>query len=236
MKKLILLFVIISSMTNLVNAQWNQCDGPYGGIIMTLFSSNDTLFAGTNKGLYISFDNVNYWAKILDYGISDICINYQGVLFISTWSGLFTSNDWGTSWTQVNTPFPYSNEISINSLNEIFAATDYGLFISTDNGNTWIQNVGLSNNTCKSIEIDSNNNIYISVNQQIFKSLDNGNTWINTNFPTNLIGKLFINSSNQIFVCCSYYGLYRSNDNGITWNQIFNNEDVQAVTTNQGFS
>jgi hypothetical protein len=64
-------------------------------------------------------------------------------------SGLFLSNDNGSTWTPVNTGLSPTNHVNAFTVsgNYIFAGTyDVGVFLSTNNGTTWASiNTGLNN-------------------------------------------------------------------------------------------
>ncbi len=56
MKKTIFTLLIIHCSFIITNAQWHP-QGPYGGTVYCYTKSGLTLFAGTDRGIFLSTDN-----------------------------------------------------------------------------------------------------------------------------------------------------------------------------------
>ena len=104
MKKIYLLFIVLTGMLNIANAQWQQTNGPWGGGNISCFAvSGNNIFAGVAVPVY------------------------------GTGLGVFLSTDNGNSWTAVNTGLTNLNiqAIAISGSN-IFAGTNGGgIFLTT---------------------------------------------------------------------------------------------------------
>ncbi len=74
MKKLIFLTILALS-ANIANAQWQQANGPYGGIIHCIETSGTNIFAGTfGGGMFLSINKGSDWIEI-NNGLTDILIS-----------------------------------------------------------------------------------------------------------------------------------------------------------------
>ncbi len=117
MKKLLLLAaIILVNFVPLINAQWVQTNGPYGGNIGCFAVSPNgaggtNIFAGTNGGVFLSTDNGTSWTQINNgltgTDVRALTVSPNGAggtnIFAGTrYRGVFLSTNNGTSWTQVN--------------------------------------------------------------------------------------------------------------------------------------
>jgi len=105
MKKLsfVLGMLIIGLTSNVLQAQWVQTNGPYGGMINSLAVSGTNLFAGTGGGgVFLSTNNGTSWiATGLTKGwVSALAVSGTN-LFAGTEGGVFLSTNNGTSWTSI---------------------------------------------------------------------------------------------------------------------------------------
>jgi hypothetical protein len=77
--------------------------------LYTLLFINDSIYVGTNKGIFISSDYGNVWKQASEVGsilISTI-INFEGGIYAGSPSGkLFRSSDKGISWTDITYDLP----------------------------------------------------------------------------------------------------------------------------------
>ena len=101
---------------------------------------NDTIYASTPIGLYISTDLGKTWNSS---GFSDTLVNCitktDNYLYVGTFGGVFLSTDNGTKWIPRNSGINYCNALAISiSGNNIFIGTDNGVYLSADSGkNYW---------------------------------------------------------------------------------------------------
>ena len=167
---IILLILVLSASTLHAQDFWEQTNGPFGGIVLSLaINSTGHIFAGAGVGVFLSTDNGDTWTGINTglpsyTGVSSLAINSTGHIFAGTFQGgVFRSTDNGDTWTQINTGLTNLDvrSLAINSTGHIFAGTNGGAFRSTDNGDTWTQiNTGLTNTGVSSLAINSTGHIF----------------------------------------------------------------------------
>lgn len=135
--------------------------------------------------------------------VGDIKIDANGVLWISSYSGVSTFN--GTTFTKYNTSNSAiaSNailKIEIDGLGRKWMATQSN-GISRLNGSTWTNyttsNSGLPNNAIKDIAVDGLNNLWVATSAGLTKF--NGTTWTTYAALTN-INSLATDSNNGVWV------------------------------------
>ena len=87
-----------------VSAQWQQCDGIYGGTVNSIASSEPTVFATTNKGIYISNNNGVNWS-LNSFGgeqFAALAINGNYMYASPYWEiplpGIYFSTNNGANW------------------------------------------------------------------------------------------------------------------------------------------
>ena len=108
--------------------------------IRKLVEVDNTLYAGTNTGLYSYNDQEKKWE--LEYGNSILQVNgitgFDGNIYIGTTQGAFTALKGGKGWKQILANYTLHN-ISWADGN-IYAMTYNELLLSTDKGQSW-QNI-----------------------------------------------------------------------------------------------
>ena len=154
------------------------------------------IFAGTDNGLYRSYDVAKGWEK-LPFGegfASNVFVVYAsplvpGTIWVGTaGSGVLVSNDDGKTWSKVE---GVPDNIPVSSIasdpkrpNYIYVGTTQAFYLSRDGGRTWARrggNLPLGNYT--SILIDPNNTDEIFVSSAlesdggVYYSSDAGMKW-----------------------------------------------------------
>jgi ligand-binding sensor domain-containing protein len=101
-----------------------------------------TIFAGTDKGAFLSADNGDSWIAVSS-GLWDPCVLSLAVsgntIFAGTKDGVFRSADNGTSWNAVNASLRgiFVTTLAVSGIN-VFAGSCFGgLYLSNDNGTNW---------------------------------------------------------------------------------------------------
>lgn len=154
------------------------------------------IFAGTDNGLYRTYDMAKGWEKIpfgegLDENVFAVLTspNVPGTIWVGTaTSGVLVSKDDGKTWTKTNaTPdlIPVSSiAIDPDRPNLLYVGTTQSLYLSRDGGRTWLRRGGrLPLGNYNSILIDPTNpdQIFVSSslsnNGGIFYSEDAGMNW-----------------------------------------------------------
>ncbi len=231
MKKQILLLVILACYLNFSNAQWQQANGPYGGIVNCFAISGGNIFAGTSSGVYLSANNGISWSAV-DSGMPYIDVVslavsgsniFAGVGNPVTYigGGVYLSTNNGNSWVAVDSGLPantYVNVLAV-SRNNIFAGTNSGVYLSTNNGSKWTTvNSGLTDTLITSFVV-KDTNIFVGTQGGVYLSSDSGKSWTLKNngfdFMANSIWSLAL-SGDTIYAGTSW-GFYKSTDNGDNW-------------------
>ena len=157
LKRLMFLFIFFSTV--IVNAQWVQTNGPYGGFIEDIAISGNNIFAGTSGsgGVYLSTNNGTSWAAV-NNGLTNTSVQSLAVsgtnIFAGTQGGVFLSTNNGTSWTAVNHGLTNTSVLSLAVSgtnifagtwgNDIFEAAISDLLNYTDIGPTKTENTAQS--------------------------------------------------------------------------------------------
>ncbi|HEX7071409.1 MAG TPA: hypothetical protein VF190_11410, partial [Rhodothermales bacterium] len=130
---------------------WESVGPKAVDVISIVESSRDTLLATTSSydtwpALWRTVDGGKEWEKLPVEGPDKVFSGGDGVLFLSTSSALYRSEDGGTTWTNVlETEFADVLERGEGGL--LYLGTRAGrLYVSKDGGRSWMQvvNRGMS--------------------------------------------------------------------------------------------
>ena len=219
MKIPILLLIILISFTsnNLCFAQWKQTNGPNGGFINCLINSDNNLFAGTNKGIFVTSNNGLSWISSNE-GLPETNITsfskINSYLFAATSSdGVFISSNGGQTWEEVNTASIGSNVTSLITIGDtLYAGTSYSIFFSPDLGANWTKT---SLSQCDIFALASCKNALItSYSEYIILSPDKYLGKTKDKFKNYLPNSSLLNYGG---IDSPGYGIFCSLDNGNHW-------------------
>ena len=182
MRKSILL-PVFSFICSFAFAQW-QLNYPDGGNIYSITTIGNTIFDGTEFGVYKSSDNGATWS-IANSGLTSLVVKTLFVKGTTIYAGtngggIFISNDLAETWTHSSNGL---TGMIVKSFAEneygIFAGTeDGGVFVSTDEGADWTPvNNGISNTEINALTANGNTLYAGSEGSGIFISDDNGASW-----------------------------------------------------------
>ncbi len=193
------------------------------------------LFAGTDKGLYRSYDVEKGWEKIsLGEGISEnIFAIYAsplvpGTIWVGTaGSGLIVSNDDGQTW-QRTSGIPENVPISTiagdpKRPNNLYVGTIQTFYLSRDGGRSWTRrggNLPLGNYASILIDPRDPDNIFVASALEsdggIYHSTDAGNRWTRVDpkdmtLPSRRIWSMVFDPANpdRIYAGTHSSGVYR---------------------------
>ncbi|MCX6320022.1 MAG: Tc toxin subunit A [Bacteroidetes bacterium] len=207
--------------------------------VLCLLSVGDNLYVGTwDNNIYILNNGGLLHTSSSPASVHSIQ-NANNTIYACTYRGLFTSNDAGTTWTQLTdlnskTPFTGFNISCLLFVNgNLFAGTQIqdggnskGLWTSPDGGNTWkpVKVNGCTGADSSVILYIENfgNTIYVGTGSNgLWTSVDQGNTWNQvTSISTTANVNSIQNICNAIYVQTDTTVLWTSADNGNTWNQV----------------
>ncbi len=246
-------FAIAATKTNLVlgtyptgiyhssngGRTWNKSStdlaSKYGiPFVISFQVDNAKVFAGTNKGLFVSKDDGVSWSAVsspLDWLSVDSFAKLDGDIFAASW-GLYKSTDDGVTWTV--TGLDSTAVTSIVAMDScLFAGTGNGVLTSTDRGKSWTpKNNGLSNPYVSCLEV-MGSDLYAGSSRydswqrnyvvDIDRSTDRGSTWTSVNNgiegPLRGCGGItaFAVRDGSLFATTLGWGVFRSTDHGSSW-------------------
>jgi hypothetical protein len=190
-------FGVFSSSDN--GTSWFQTGlstGQYYAITISALN-HKYMFAGGEKGLYISKDAGSNWSYLpgpFDLPIRSIVSTSNGSLFVLAKNSIYVSNDAGKNFTlvsNVSSLSPVTLAGDYNDLNVFYLGTTDGVFISRDSGANWEMFGDLPIGTVVYSIIstnDSNGTVYLGTNSGVYKSeaiQDNTPPIINISYPQN---------------------------------------------------
>ena len=225
-KILIIALFLLIGLVKSTEAQWVQCNGPYGGDVSALAVNGTKVFAEINSGeVYQSNDNGANWTVLSNGQIyaryNEALAIKDDTVFVGSEQGVFKSTIYDSNWTTINNGLANYNvlNLSING-NKIYAGTDNGLFVSNNNGASWtsLNNGNLSSPVITSIIFDGND-IYVSTGGKgVYVSSNNGLNWnqLNNGLSDSNI-RVIAKSGNNIYAGTYSNGIFISTNNGASW-------------------
>ena len=256
MNRMILLAVSLLAFVGLVsqpvNAQWVQCNGPYGGNVLALAIRGTVTYAGTQSGdVFRSTDGGGSWSKVMSelrnsntpYWIKAIAIGHDGTVFVGTkYDAVYRSSDNGENWTHLSTPVGTIQCIAINSRGMIFAGSVNGVLRSTDNGDDW-DNIGtvtgggfIVNTT--NIAVSPGDVVMAGTTTGLYRSTDDGLHWTLANDSSlyQSTSGLAYKPNGSLFNVVYGAGIFRSTNDGTIWTMISNATDAYALCVDSAHS
>jgi len=174
------------SKTNDNGITWIDCfNGLKQSFVVNLRKSNGHLFSVNGFSVH-EYDSLNNTWNRLYYRYTSSSINrpapgeitinsVNNILYLSTFSGLFFSNDNGLNWSLLATNLT-GNIVSINYFNNrLFANCNNGIFYCDDNSGNFTSSQTQLNNY--NLLFNDNGVLYTSSSNDIYKSLNNGLNW-----------------------------------------------------------
>jgi ligand-binding sensor domain-containing protein len=222
---ILLSMVVICFISNLLNAQWVQTNGPEGGEAKCFTSIDTILFVGTEIGVFRSTNDGASWTStgpeinnILSLAVSPAGGSGMNLFAGTLGGGVWLSTDNGNSWNPVNFGLGnrYITALAVIDTN-LFAGTDSsGVYFSPSNGAYWIPvSTGLTNTSIRSLTAIGTN-LYAGTDGGLFVSTDHGTSWT----PIGLAGEIvnaFAVIDTNLFAGTDTSGVFRSTDNGTNW-------------------
>jgi photosystem II stability/assembly factor-like uncharacterized protein len=235
-----------TSQTPLEN--WTSL-GPEGGDVLSLAidpTSPDTMYAGTNGGIFKSTDGGAAW-KPINTGIFDEQSVSQAsalaidpfntqVIYAGSDEAVFKSVNAGRSWAKIKGLRPATPRrivIDPSDNNTIYVATaGSGVYKILHGGASFIQlnagliNAGLTDHIIYDLQIDPLNtrNIYVATNKGVFKSANGGVMWTAVDAKPNwahTAGRARALAIDPVDTGTIYAGteegLFKSTNSGVEW-------------------
>lgn len=216
---------------------WSE-RGPYGGTVFNVvIDPKDAriAYASTGRNLYRSHDSGSTWSQLPQYfgttGIAKIRLdpsNHNRLYVSARATGLWRSNDGGTSFTQItaqptdpDVDGPNGLDISSDGNTIYYSTAARKLFRSTDGGATFSERPRMPA-ASSSLIVDPNNSaiVYAASDTGLMKTINGGDSWIDLPLPAGVTYvrtmTLIPGSPNQVYFS-SAGGVYRSSDDGASW-------------------
>ena len=232
-------YVFITTTTGLYRSNnsgtisWSlQTLSPTDLSVVKLFQSEADIFSSTNKGPYISVDNLINWTPasngMLGLLVDGITTAGGTDMFALMNSGNFyRSSDFGQTWNIGNmagSPFFFNNYL--------FLYYGYWIYRSADNGLTW-QPIYEMGTLARFSSMGTTLFARITCCEVLYYSNDNGDTWTPSMGALSQILSMADDGTN-LFAGTQQQGVIKSIDNGVNWTETSLPTDVpvRAVATN----
>ncbi len=207
------IFLIVSM--NTAFSQWQQCNGPYGGNLLSISVTDSLIFAGTSGlGLFYSADGGNNWinTSLNDKPISAILAKGADVFAGTTFDGLSISRDNGTTWQNgIFAGLPVYS--LLNNGQVIYAAVDSTLYVSANNGKDWeLENLLL---TRISSLAKNSTMIFAACSAGVFSKNIEESNWSLEKIDN--LSPLCLATRNNTIFAGTMLGLYRKLNAGASW-------------------
>lgn len=233
---LLSLFLLLIARVPKSCAQWEQTNGPYGGVINSVACAGNVMFAGTNSGLFRSTDKGVSWTHVAivpgDEPQNVYALRTEGgVIFAGTNSGMFVSSDSGHTWKQFNVYLP-------SGLALVTGIAVYDSLMAYDSGpvevvhlTNGLQSSGVpigsllivNNSTTadtviQAFDIDSTS-VLVGTNYGVYVSKDSGRTWSKSDSGLAQLDVTALRIDGNTVVAGTDSGVFLSTDDGASWHE-----------------
>ncbi len=220
---------IIALTSCVLNAQWKQCAGPYGGYVnrcvqqgSTLFASSVSDFSSIRAALYKSEDGGRTWLNIgPEYqGATILSANSTYVFATFSTLALYRSSDKGVTWTVCGFENTGLSSLCPEGATVYAAVEGAGVYRSTNNGDSW--QLRSASDPAKTIySICSNGTILIGATKTngLWKSMDGGAHWISAGFADKEV--LSVSCVDKVFYpSIRFEGLFTGSGSDSSWSAL----------------
>ena len=170
------------------------------------------------SGVYKSTTNGRDWIRTSSFSAITILSGNDSSMYMGGW-GVYTSSDFGTSWTPIFTGLPREqiSSLAVNRKNYLYTGLMMrnGLYVSRDKGTTWEYAGGnLNEIACSVIAINAIDFIFAfdALTSKMFRSSDDGQHWedVSQGLPKGWILNISFSKNGICYVGSHGAGLYRS--------------------------
>ncbi len=219
-------------------SQWEQLNGPPGGIVTSIMNTpSGYILAGTKSGgVYRSINNGAKWARtpLTNVDVNAFLKEKTGNIIAATSDGIFHTFDEGNHWYRTNTGMTATTVYSLmkDKREYIFAGTSDGIYQSVDNGYTWsLLSGGMISIPVYAMASNDSDALFAGTGNGVFLSRDSGTTWT----PNGLFGfgiRSLLVFSKSLYFAGTDTGLYSSGNYANVWvSSAFSGQRVNVLST-----
>lgn len=195
-------------------------------------ADSDTVLVGGMVGVFRSTNGGASWAQVETVPGYDVVSTLQrnpaapNTLWAGTLaSGLFRSDDGGSTWHPDNTGLPANQEVrgvAVSNTGPITAMTHLGVFRRAATATTWTaSSTGITGSQVNALAVAPTDDaiLYAGLEGQgAFRSTDNGASWTYAGLTGQNVNSLAVSptSASTIWAATSR-GVQRSDNGGVTW-------------------
>ncbi len=210
--------LLLGLSCDLVAASWNSLNGPYGGGVYPIFvNPNDQVYACFSGGLYTSSD-LRKWTVVLN-DCRSFKMGGDGRLYAENSQGLFSSGDWGASWS----PLPKTrSDLTLERLtataDALYFAAGHEVLVSRDGAATWSV-LGSFLGTAQQVVVDPTGVLFVYGGSRVYRSVD-GLSWQQVFDAGAAIQDFNAQDRNALLLSAGDAAsgtIYRSTDRGLSW-------------------
>ena len=169
---------------------WNRLPGPPGGSANSFALLTDqTLLAGSSRGLFASFDQGRSWIPRAENQVIEevfsLLATDDGPIFAGTQSALYKSENNGLTWDimDINVDNPMIYALVEGQHGDLYAGSlNHGVFRSPDGGITWTTvTTGLNDLRIRTLAFSKVGDLYAGTENGIFRLPNQMNSWETAN-------------------------------------------------------
>jgi photosystem II stability/assembly factor-like uncharacterized protein len=222
-----------------VRGPWTRLgEGLDGRQVLSLAVLGDTILAGTDDGIFARAPEANFWTRLptnlegreLHPRVTELLAPPTGDLLAATSTGVITSSDAGSTWTQASLGMPDEVSglaVSPDDPDLVVAATRYGFFRSNDGGRTWrLASTELEGVTPHALAFMPSHDrvIFAATTDGLFRSDDQGANWrrVTGGIPRSDLTGIAIHPDGRTIYASDFTwgGIFRSVDGGVSWGRM----------------
>jgi len=199
---------------------WEKMDQPNGGSIRRFYEFNNTLYAISDREIFV-YDH-NEW-KGLNFGnhlcnIIHCMYRYNsGRIIVGTDFDFYYTDDNGVSWNSIflGTGYPAVWDIYKTKNGDLLLSTTNGIYISGTDPQVFSL-LTLKDTYVCTVNIDNLGNIWAGTNSGVYKAKYADLVWEKTGLDDDFYERFVIDSNNVIYTFSNYY-VYMTKDLGKSW-------------------
>lgn len=210
----------LNDISDLQSQNWTKVIGPEGGNVRRFYKYYDSLYALTEREIYIyrtdKWEPMNF-EEIICNNIQCLYVDSTGRMLAGTDFQILTSSDRGKNWVSV------SGELSSSAINDFIELDGQNILIAADKGIYKKQvyedsYVKLESNLINvlTLTFETEDKIWAGTADGVYKANYPELIWTRVNIDSSHYPDILINKRGTIYARNGYY-LCKSTDKGETW-------------------